>query len=561
MKKSGNFGALVQNEQIKISKRLGTWILIIIMIALSLGTPVFLNWAFEYEKSSYNYNNEIKDKNPQVEWQTELDIVKEVIATGKEHEYKDENGNVTGSTWYLGDDGTEAKYKIKTLEYYLTFPDIKEKDWRIDALTYVEGYRGGTDELKINQDVGMVEVTEDEVVGDDVFVTESGFKQLITDAEADKRVKELETLIRNDDWRGYLELRKNYMLIDNGIPADTKYDDIVSSNTNLKKEEAEKVQANSWIYFYRLEFDIEPTMSHQSIWQEDEYANKDWKNVLLARVQMARSSIAEYNALDEDEREAYMEVSHSTDLNTVKTSEYRFKHNIEEDLGSELAEFDPANAGFSSMLALMASMVSTMAMMVIVVLAGKIVADEFSAGTIKFLLINPTSRTKIFFAKWLVLMLWSIGLFVVFLALQLGVIALIFGGTEPIGYVLALGDSVIGFKGLAAAVVYYALVFVKVPIMATMAICISSLFKSSSFAVGISIVVATIAPTITQLLSLIPKFNLGKYMIFANIDLANIVSGNTVFVGHNLGAALIVIAVHMVLFLGIGWYSFKRRQV
>jgi ABC-2 type transport system permease protein len=603
MKKPGSFSALLRNEQVKIWKRMGTWILIIIMVAISVGSPILFKWGFELETTMFNFDVGVKDKNPQVEWQDEKEIIEKVLATKTEHEFTDNRGRSIGSTAYLQVQELGGKsdgvIQLERINYFLEFPEVTVKDWRIDALYYAQAYKGGDGyvNIKFNQDAPLVpneevdaedseEDSEEDSNGDssgdsgvDIVVTPGvsmgivdsiapsnsvavgNFKQILTDAEAAKRQKEVENLIRNDDWKGYLELRKGYLLSDQGIDPNIKYDDITAENTKLDKAKAELIQANTWIYFYRLEFDIKPTMSTESLYATEEYSNKDWRNELLSRVQMARSSIAEYNNTPEDERDSFLELSYNTDLKTVQTAEYRLKHDISENLGEEVVNMDFENAGFSFMFALMASVVATMATIIIVVLAGKIIADEFSAGTIKFLLINPTSRTRIFFAKWLILMLWCVGLFVVFLALEYGIITLIYGGAESIGYVIPIGDSIFGFKGIWAAIMYYAFVFIQVPIMASLALCISSLLKSSSLAVGISIAIALVAPQINTITSMIPKLNFCKYLIFANLDLNSIVWGNTLYSDHTFGIAVSIIAVHLVLFIGVGWFSFKKKQV
>ncbi len=71
----------------------------------------------------------------------------------------------------------------------------------------------------------------------------------------------------------------------------------------------------------------------------------------------------------------------------------------------------------------------------IVILAGGSIASEFSNGTIKFLLINPIHRRKVFFSKYFTLLSVSIIFTALLYLIQLALAAFLFGGNWSTTYI------------------------------------------------------------------------------------------------------------------------------
>ena len=96
--------------------------------------------------------------------------------------------------------------------------------------------------------------------------------------------------------------------------------------------------------------------------------------------------------------------------------------------------------------------------------------------------------------------------------------------------------------------------------MATMAFALSSLFKSSALAIGTGVFCMMGGSTLIQILSML-KQDWARYLIFANTNLASIYEGKSLFPQHSLTFALVVIAVHMVIFLLTAWDGCTKREV
>ncbi|MET3208244.1 UNVERIFIED_CONTAM: ABC-2 type transport system permease protein [Paenibacillus sp. PvR008] len=125
------------------------------------------------------------------------------------------------------------------------------------------------------------------------------------------------------------------------------------------------------------------------------------------------------------------------------------------------------------------------------IVAGDIVASEFSAGTIKFLLTRSATRTKIYFAKYI-----SILLFGLFLVLLTFLAAVFFGGLM-FGF-NGIGDSYLFVKDqtIQKANMIQALLggfLLNIPFMVlvlTFAFMISAAFRSVTFSIVFSMLTA-----------------------------------------------------------------------
>jgi ABC-2 type transport system permease protein len=205
------------------------------------------------------------------------------------------------------------------------------------------------------------------------------------------------------------------------------------------------------------------------------------------------------------------------------------------------------------------SMITLVTIMVIVI-AGGTIASEFSQGTIKFLLLNPVKRGKIYFSKYLTLLtltaLLSAAVFgVIFLANLLS-------GADGVGaaYLTYSNGKVISGSVLGLAVRPYLYALVNSVVIITMAFMISSFMRNSAVSIGISVGVLLIGSSVTSILAAL-GLDWGRYLIFANTDLYSIITGDSLFPHHSLTFAIINICAHMVTFLLIGYDGFTRKEV
>ncbi|MBB3111082.1 ABC-2 type transport system permease protein [Paenibacillus phyllosphaerae] len=195
-----------------------------------------------------------------------------------------------------------------------------------------------------------------------------------------------------------------------------------------------------------------------------------------------------------------------------------------------------------------------------VIVAGDSLAGEFTAGTIKLLLIRPASRLKILISKYLSMILFGFGLLIILFVVSVLVNGLLYQFKAiDLPLLTVNGEGVVVEKSMVANLWQtYLLNGVSTIIFVTMAFMISSAFRSSAMAIGISIF-SLFAGTIV--LELLQRYEWSKYLLFANLDLSQYLSGRPYQDGMTLSFSVIVLALYFILFNLVSWLVFTRRDV
>lgn len=191
-----------------------------------------------------------------------------------------------------------------------------------------------------------------------------------------------------------------------------------------------------------------------------------------------------------------------------------------------------------------------------VVVSADSVAGEFSSGTIKLLLIRPWSRAKILLSKYIAVLLYLLLSMVLLLVFTLLLNVILFGGGG--------GEFTFPNQGSRSHMVYllayYGLNLIEMVVVVTMAFMISTVFRSGSLAIGLSIFMLLGGGIIAGLLSLFNKPWV-DYILFLNFGLSNYLAGMTPIDGRPFGFSLAVLGGYYVLFIALSWYVFHRRDV
>ncbi|SDB98885.1 ABC-2 type transport system permease protein [Paenibacillus sp. UNCCL117] len=187
-----------------------------------------------------------------------------------------------------------------------------------------------------------------------------------------------------------------------------------------------------------------------------------------------------------------------------------------------------------------------------VIVAGDIVASEFSWGTIKLLLIRPASRSKVLASKLIAALLFMLGLLALHFIFSYFTGLILFGMGAPL---LPGGES------MGNIVRTYLLDTVSIVMTVLLAFMISAAFRSSSLAIGLSIFLLLTKDGVVLILARL-KYDWVKYFLFTNTDLTPYVTGGKPPVeGMTLGFSVAVLVAYAVLFYLISWLLFTKRDV
>ncbi|MBH5319134.1 ABC transporter permease [Paenibacillus sp. GSMTC-2017] len=194
-----------------------------------------------------------------------------------------------------------------------------------------------------------------------------------------------------------------------------------------------------------------------------------------------------------------------------------------------------------------------------VIVAASIVAEEFSAGTIKLLLIRPWSRSKILLSKYIATVMFAILLAIVLLASTLLINWICFDlfstADTTNDFRISEGSSNFGY-----IIQYYALSLVTTIMTVTIAFMISTIFRSNGLAIGISLFLVLIVNNILFLLGALP-YKWVDYLLFVHLYLTPYLDNIPMREGSTLGFSLMVLAGYYILFMAITWWVFNKRDV
>lgn len=234
----------------------------------------------------------------------------------------------------------------------------------------------------------------------------------------------------------------------------------------------------------------------------------------------------------------------------IAINEYRIEHDLEPDRKSTVWTYLKDSADFISFAGLF-----------VIIIAAGIVANEFSWGTIKILVVKPYKRWKILLAKYATVVLFLLLILAVLFISASIVGAILFGTGDAVKNVhLAYVDGVVKEQNLLFYMIKtYALNSLSVFLLATMAFMISAVFRISGLAIGVSIFLLLMGGTITNLLA--AKFDWAKYSLFANTNLIQYIDGMPMVEGMTMTFSIIMMLVYFAIFHILAFGFFTKRDI
>lgn len=194
-----------------------------------------------------------------------------------------------------------------------------------------------------------------------------------------------------------------------------------------------------------------------------------------------------------------------------------------------------------------------------VIVAAGAVAEEFTSGTIKLLLIRPWSRSKILLSKYIAVLLYAITLAVILFASTLLVNWICFGignSSAAIGSIPA--ES--GGEAFAYLLKYYGLTLISSVVTVTLSFMLSTIFRSSGLAIGMALFLLLVVNNFVMLLAML-DYKWIDYILFIHLNLTQYLGNAPMREGMSLGFSLAVLGVYYIIFIALTWYVFKKRDI
>lgn len=283
-----------------------------------------------------------------------------------------------------------------------------------------------------------------------------------------------------------------------------------------------------------------------------EYGN-NYKNEALYKYSENKALVMEYE--QDSNKKTYEE----------KLSYQEAKANVEESMYVIKNDKDISNrTNTRGMLLDLFSENELFIIITVVLIAGAIVSEEFNKGTIKLLLVRPYSRSKMLFAKFIVVILT-----VIFIMVAIGIMQFIVSGIF------------FGFESLKIPAIVYnhntgALVEMsilqnviltglgKLPIyilIGTLAFALSTLFTNTAVAITISLL-GYMGSSIVNQFAYYYKIAWLKYFVTPNWDLTQFFYGklpNTE--GLNIGFSIVICLIYFAIMMIPTFIVFKKKNI
>lgn len=222
-----------------------------------------------------------------------------------------------------------------------------------------------------------------------------------------------------------------------------------------------------------------------------------------------------------------------------------------------IAMNDPGSGANWSIMQISSQVLYFLITIFTVVKASEAVAGEFTWGTIKLLLIRPWRRSTILLSKYVATILFAlffsvVGFIMSFLA------SVLFFGYDGSGE----GLSASAGSPLAYMLEFYGLQFITLIFVVTFGFMMSSAFRSSGLAIGLSIFLLLSGQLLTGIFALANKAWV-KYVMFLHLDLTPYLNGGSPVPGQEttLGFSLAVLAAYAIVFNIVSWTVFCKRDV
>ena len=343
--------------------------------------------------------------------------------------------------------------------------------------------------------------------------------------------------LKSNDWRSFVE--EDIKSLNEELSVYLK--EIANETNKNKKKELQKEIDVTKLNIEKQEFRLDNNINNSST-----YLNNALESYYSFKI----------SELDYDEEKAtYSEkINHNEELKTMAKAKYAIDNKI--DTFSD-----------NSARGLIINFFDEYSMLIVVgiiMIAGSIVSEEFSKGTIKLLLIRPHSRVKILLSKLLssVLSIFIIT-FVMFL-LQF-IVGTVFFGFSSLSIPVVVYNFNHNEIQTYNVFIYFLLIFAsnlpKFILLSTLAFCVSTLFKNTSLATSVGIM-GYIASGITNVLVSANNLKVFKYFVTLNWDFGEYLFGGLPsFKYVNLPFSVAICIVYMIIMLVPTFIIFKNTNI
>lgn len=361
-----------------------------------------------------------------------------------------------------------------------------------------------------------------------------------------KKVQEMENKINQilekldqDDWKYFAQ------------------EELEQAEASLKELEEQKENTQDKQELQSLETDIENAKIDQQVakyrMDKDIKYGNDYQNEALRRYQSEAKNVITMERA-EQELEYAEKQEYNSSLENREINKYIIENNVDINKSNDLR----------GILRNFFNEYGLFVIVMIVMVAGTIVSEEFNKGTIKLLLVKPYSRNKILLAKFItvfIMILFSIAAIVIMEILVGGIIFGLDSLSVPIlqyNFETQSLESMNIFTYLGIQIITQ---LPKLALLATLAFSCSTLFTNSALAIAIPLL-GYMSADVINMLVIQYKVQFMKFFVSMNWDFENYLFGNLPKMeGMTMSFSVVICILYFIAMVIPTFIGFKKKNI
>ena len=357
--------------------------------------------------------------------------------------------------------------------------------------------------------------------------------------EINQEINKIVERLDQDDWKYFAKEEQRL--------AEEKVKKLEETIKNVEdKQQLESLETE----LINAKIDLE--VANYRVEKEIKYGN-DYLNTALSKYQ--NDSKAVEQAKNSKQELTYAEKQeYNTNLESKEVSKYIIENNVDVNKTNDIRGI------FKNFF----SEYGLFIIVMVIMIAGTIVSEEFNKGTIKLLLVKPYSRNKILFAKFITMLIMIVFSFVSVIAME-----------------LVIGGITFGFDSLSIPVVEYNFtnntlvemnifsylgieILTNLPIvilLATLAFALSTIFTNSAVAIALPLL-GFMGAQVINMLAIQYNVNFMKFFVTLNWDFSAYLFGNLPMMeGLTAGFSAVICIVYFLIMIIPTFIIFKKKNI
>ena len=356
--------------------------------------------------------------------------------------------------------------------------------------------------------------------------------------EIENKINDTLQKLENDDWRYFANL------------------DLEQANEKVQLLEEQKANTQDRQQLEELEISIENAKIDKEVAKyrvdKDIKYGTDYLNEALTTYQNYAKNIIQMGNFDNLEYEEKLEYNNSLEEKELSRYIIENKQDINKtnDTRGILKNFFSEYGLFI--------------IVIVVMIAGTIVSEEFNKGTVKLLLIKPYSRTKILLSKYITILVMTVFAIAIILLMELIVGGIVFGYDSLSIPVVEYNFNTSQLEILNIFTYVGIEILTQLPmiiLLATLAFALSTIFTNSALAITISLL-GFMSPSIINALVIQYKVNFMRFFVTMNWDLSEYLFGKLPSMqGMTLGFSIIMCLIYLFAMIIPTFIIFKKKNI